>query len=86
MLHHHSMAHHARTSHPHSRAQGHCSTLQDILVGDTERNRVGPINEFFCDEPTMPYVLLSEHDLDQSPGNPIVQKSSDTIVVDYILN
>jgi hypothetical protein len=41
-----------------------CSMLQDILLGDIERNGVSSISEFFYDDPTMPYVLLSEHDLD----------------------
>ena len=31
-------------------------------------------NQFFYDAPTMPYIPLPDHDLDQSPCYPIIAK------------
>jgi hypothetical protein len=51
-----------------------CSPLHDGSSVDTEHERINlsSITDFFYDDPSMPYTPLPEHDLDQSPCNPII--------------
>lgn len=51
-----------------------CSPLHNASLSNTnsEATKVISITDFFYDDPTMPYVALPDHKLDQSPCCPII--------------
>jgi hypothetical protein len=49
-----------------------CSPLIQTSNTESEIVKVSTITDFFYDDPTMPYVALPDHKLDQSPCCPII--------------
>ena len=51
-----------------------CSQLHNASLSkpNSEATKVISVTDFFYDDPTMPYVALPDHKLDQSPCCPII--------------
>ena len=51
-----------------------CSPLHHASLSNTNSDvtKVISVTDFFYDDPTMPYVALPDHNLDQSPCCPII--------------